>query len=104
MLHEFLERAFGEARPFRSVNEGCTGFAGGERATAVREHQQSVQFEVPARINLDSRTLVAKVTGVPAHRDERRSRRSPVPRTVFYFATAPPRHHVQPTRSVGYSR
>jgi hypothetical protein len=64
--HELLERAFREARPPLRVNESCTVLTSRERATAVPEHRQSVQLEVPTRINLDCRTLVAEVTGVAA--------------------------------------
>lgn len=70
MLHEFLERAFGEARPSMCVNESCTLLAGCERAIAIAEHRQSVQLEVLTRVNLHSRTVIAEIAGIPACRHE----------------------------------
>lgn len=70
MLHELLERAFGETCPSLCINESRTLLTGCERAVAVLEYGQPVQLEVPTRINFHSRTVIAEIAGVSAHRDE----------------------------------
>lgn len=77
MLHELLERAFGEACPSLGVDESYTLFAGCECTIAVLEYGQAVQLEIPTRINLHSRTVIAEIAGVSSRGDERYTRGQP---------------------------
>lgn len=74
VLHELLERPLGKARPSSGVRKLGAFFASCECAIAIPEYGKPVQFEIATWVKLDSRTGVAKVAGVPAHRDEGRGR------------------------------